>query len=117
MNLQCTQVFQDKSLKTILDFIFENELTQTFPEAVKLLQLIMTVSATTVSLERSFSALKRIKSYTKNRMTNQRLSSLALISIEKETLHKMEQHPTSNFYEKVTDIFATNKERMDFLYK
>ena len=111
------QVLQDKSVTNLLDFIFENELTQTFPEAVKL-QLILTIPATTVSVERSFSALKRIKSYTRNRMTNQRLSSLALISIEKERLIKMEQDPTFNFYEKVTDFFATKKERrMDFLYK
>ncbi len=77
-------MLQDKSATNLLDFIFENELTQTFPEAVKLLQLILTIPATTVSVERSFSALKRIKSYTRNRMTNQRLSSLALMSIEKE---------------------------------
>ena len=102
----------------LLAFIFENELIQTFPEAVKLLQLILTILATTASVERSFSALKRIKSYTRNRMTNQRLSTLALLSIEKERLNKMEQKTTFNFYEKVIDIFATKKERrMDFLYK
>ncbi len=77
-------MLQDKSATNLLDFIFENELTQTFPEAVKLLQLILTIPATTVSVERSFSALKRIKSYTRNRMTNQRLASVALISTEKE---------------------------------
>ncbi|XP_076035906.1 uncharacterized protein LOC143021925 isoform X3 [Oratosquilla oratoria] len=109
-------VFRGKSVKDLLDFLFVNELTQTFPEAVKLMQLVLTIPATTVLVERSFSTLKRIESYTRNRKTNQRLSSLALISIEKERLNKMEQDPTFNFYEKVTDIFATKKERMDFLY-
>jgi hypothetical protein len=46
------QVFRDKSIKNLLYFIFENELKQTFPEAVKLLQLILTIPATTVSVER-----------------------------------------------------------------
>ena len=111
-------VFRNRSAKDLLSFLFKHELNQTFPEVVKLLLLILTIPATTVSVERSFFALKRIKSYTRNRMTNQRLSSLALISIEKERLNKMEQDNTLNFYEKVIDILSTMKERrMDFLYK
>ena len=43
-------------------------------------------------------------------MTNQRLSTLALLSIEKERLNKMEQKTTFSFCEKVTDIFATKIE-------
>ena len=113
-----SHLFRDKSYKELLVFIFQNGLEQTFPEAVKLLQLILTIPITTVFDEKS-SILNRIKRFSRNRMTNEeRLSSLALISIEKERFIKMEQSFTYNFYEKVTDIFAINKERgMEFMYK
>ena len=111
-------MFRDKSFKDLLSFIFQSQLEPTFPDVVKRLQLILTMPATTVSVERSFSALKRIKNYSRNKMTNERLSSLAVISIEKERFAKIEQNPTYNFHEKVIDIFSTMKERrMDFMYK
>ncbi|XP_076034499.1 zinc finger MYM-type protein 1-like [Oratosquilla oratoria] len=112
------EVFRGKSVKDVLKFLFENELTQTFPEAVKLLQLILTIPDSNVHVGRSCSAFKRIKNYTRKRITNERLSSLALISIEEERLHQMQEDPTFNFYERVADVFASKKERrMDFMYK
>jgi hypothetical protein len=93
--------------------MFENELNQTFLESVKLLQLILTIPATTVSVERSFSAFKRIKSYPRNRMTNQRFSSLALISIEKERLKKMERDPTFQFLRKSDGYFCYKRREMN----
>ena len=47
--------------------------------------------ATTSSVERSFSALKRIKTYNRNRTEEKRLSSLAIIAIEKERQQKLRQ--------------------------
>ena len=56
-------VFRDISVKSLHEFIFKKEFNQTFPEDVKLLQLIMIIP-TSVCVEKSFSAMKRIKSYT-----------------------------------------------------
>lgn len=43
----------------LLIFLAQKDLIQTVPVATKLLQLALTLSATTASVERSFSALKR----------------------------------------------------------
>ncbi|KAL4130820.1 hypothetical protein QTP88_008201 [Uroleucon formosanum] len=75
-----------------------NDLISAFQEVFKLGQLILTIPSTTASVERSFSALKRIKSYQRSTQGQERLSSLSLISIEKELLHKEKNHP--QFYDK-----------------
>ena len=78
-------------------FLYKNDLIQTVLEATKLLKLVHTVPATTSSVERSFSALKRIKTYNRNRTEEKRLSSLAIIAIEKERLQKLRQNK-EDFY-------------------
>ena len=86
------EVFPDKFIKDMLDFIFENELNHTF--FLKLvLQLILTFMATTAYVERSFPAWKRIKTTPENRMTNEKISSFAFISIKKEKINKLKQTP------------------------
>lgn len=64
--------------------IFENDgLKEVMPEVHKLLSLVLTISSTSVSLERSFSCLKRIKTYLRNSTSQLRLSYIAIMSIEK----------------------------------
>ena len=59
-------------------------LCDAFPELLKLLRISMTIAISTASCERSFSSLKRIKSYLRSTMSEQRLTDLAIISIERE---------------------------------
>ena len=59
-------------------------LRDAFPELLKLLRIGMTIAISTASCERSFSSLKRIKSYLRSTMSEQRLTDLAIISIERE---------------------------------
>ena len=73
-----------KTPAQLLSFLYQNDLIQTVPQATKLLKQVHTVPATRSSVERTFSALKRIKTYTRNRTEEKRLSSLAIIAIEKE---------------------------------
>lgn len=80
-------------------------------KASKLLQLVLTIPAPTVSVERSFSALKRIKTYSRNRRGQEQYSSLTVISIEAERLLKLKaKGQQEDFYNKVTEIFV-QKER------
>ena len=53
------------------------------PQLYKLFSLVATIGATSAGVERSFSCLKRLKSYTGNTMGQGRLSSLALLAIER----------------------------------
>ena len=100
----------------LLSFLHRNDLIQTVPEATKLLKLVLTLPATTASVERSFSALKRIKTYSRNRTKEERLSSLALIAIEMERLQILRQNK-DEFYCNVIDAFVKKDRRMDFVYK
>ncbi|XP_063816563.1 solute carrier family 35 member C2 isoform X1 [Pseudophryne corroboree] len=103
-----------KSPTQLLSFVTENNLVQTVPEATKLLQLVLTIPTT--SIERSFSALKRLKTYSRNKTDQGRLSSLAIISIETGRLLKLKEN-REDFYNKVTDSFIQKDGRMDFIYK
>ena len=55
-----------------------------FPSLIKLLKIALTLAVSTAQCERSFSALKRIKTYLRTTMSEQRLTDIALISIERD---------------------------------
>ena len=61
----------------ISDLLLElRSLRSAFPTLIRLLQIALTVVVTTAHCERSFSALKRIKTYLRSTMTEQRLVDL-----------------------------------------
>ena len=53
-------------------------------------QILLTILVTVASTERSFSKLKIIKSYLRSTMSQERLSELAILSIENEILEELE---------------------------
>jgi hypothetical protein len=99
-----------------LKFITDNSLQEDIPEIFKLISLILTIPATSASVERSFSVLKRIKSFTRNTIDQSRLNNLGQISIEKELLKSLRK--TDTFFDQVIDHFAEAKDRrIDLIYK
>ena len=56
-----------KTPSQLVSFLYQNDLIQIVSEATKLLKLVLTIPATIASVERSFSSLKRIKTYNRNR--------------------------------------------------
>ena len=56
----------------------ENKLQTALQEVYKLGLLIITISSTTASVERSFSALRRIQTYQRSKQCQDRLANLAL---------------------------------------
>uniref|UniRef100_A0A2S2PAB6 Zinc finger MYM-type protein 1 n=1 Tax=Schizaphis graminum TaxID=13262 RepID=A0A2S2PAB6_SCHGA len=93
----------------LLDLIIKNNLQEMYSQFTKLCQLVLTISATTASSERSMSTLKRIKSFLRNTMTNERLTNLSSLAIEKNLLGIMAKDPT--FVESIIDDFAKKKEK------
>ncbi|XP_078545046.1 zinc finger MYM-type protein 1-like [Lissotriton helveticus] len=82
-------------------------------ETVTLLKIAITTPMTTVEAERCFSALKRIKTFLRNTMLEERLNALAMLSVESKLVQKI-----PDFNMQVIDKFATLKDRRaDFLYK
>ena len=96
-------------------FLKDMELDSAMPQLYKLLSLVATIGVTSAGVERSFSCLKRLKSYTRNTMGQGRLSSLALLAIERTMVKSLEKTPT--WYDRVTDHFLEKERRAEFRYK
>jgi len=60
--------------------------TELLPNVKKLLQLFATLPVTSATPERTFSVLKRLKTYLRATMTGERLNGLALANINKDDL-------------------------------
>jgi len=71
---------------------------ESFPNACIAFKILLTILLTIASAERSFSKLRLIKSYLRSTMSQERLSGLAILSIEKEMLAEFEcKNLISNF--------------------
>lgn len=78
------QVKALKSPRDILQFIIANKLQSTLPDVVTCYILFLTLPVTVASCERSFSKLRIIKNYLRSSCGQERLSALALLSIESQ---------------------------------
>ena len=104
-----------KTVQEMQRFLYENELQTGLPELYKFCELVLTIPATSSSVERSFSALKRIKSFARNAQGQSRLSALSIMSIEKDLLIHMKAKTT--FFDEVTEEFCKKNRRAEFHYK
>lgn len=97
----------------LYQFFMENNLQDTFSETVALLKILITTPMTTAESERCFSTLKRIKSFLRNTMGQERLNALAMLSMEKQLTSDI-----PDFNTRVIEKFASLKERRaKFMYK
>ena len=87
---------EDHALRTVL------------PRITMLMRIFLTVPVTTCSAEPSFSCLRRLKNYMWSTMEQERLSSLAFLSIEKEI--------SINIDEIIDEFASTNPRRLKLLY-
>ena len=87
-------------------FLIESNLADTFSEAVLLLKAIITIPMTSCEAERCFSTLKRVKTFLRNTMSEDRLDALAMLSMEKGFIRD-----SANFNQTVIDMFAQLKNR------
>jgi hypothetical protein len=68
-----------------IDFIdLIGECKHFFPGVKKIIEIFLTLPCTTCTIERSFSTLRRLKTWLRATMGNNRLSGLAMLSIHKE---------------------------------
>ena len=70
-----------------------------FFELVQLLLIALSIPATSAGCERSFSKMKLIKSVLRNRMLDERLRDLAILSVNTERADKLD-------LDAIVDIFA-----------
>ncbi|XP_071060272.1 zinc finger MYM-type protein 1-like isoform X2 [Pseudochaenichthys georgianus] len=95
-----------KSMTTLelLKFIHTKQLTEIYPNLCIALRISATLPVTVASAERSFSKLKLLKTYLRSTMAQERLSGLAVISINHEVGGQIS-------YDDVIDDFAARKAR------
>ncbi len=79
-----------KSPRDMLQFIVENRLESSLPDVVTCYMLFLTLPVTVASCERSFSKLRIIKNYLRSSCGQERLSSLALLSIESKVARSLD---------------------------
>ncbi|MGH0182592.1 UNVERIFIED_CONTAM: hypothetical protein FKN15_009836 [Acipenser sinensis] len=98
----------------LLQFITENDLSQTEPQVWKLRNFMPTIPVTSVAAEPSFSCLKRMKTYLRNTMGQNTLSALACMSMESTLLPELKSNGC--FHGSVIDSLARMKDgRMGLL--
>ena len=76
----------EKSIKTaaeVIDALCKNNLHEITPEFSKVASTLAVIPATSSSEERSFSRLRRLKTYLRNNTEQHRLNNLAIICIER----------------------------------
>lgn len=72
-----------------LQFIVENKLQSMMPDVVTCYMLFLTLPVTVASCERSFSKLRMVKNYLRSSCGQDRLSGLALLSIESKVARSL----------------------------
>ena len=107
--------FRKNNVHELLKYMHEGQLYEGFREVNKLILLFLTIPYSTASVERSFSALKRIKTYLRNAQGQNRLSNLSLMSMEKSLLKRLMS--TSVFYDDVITHFCGKRRRAELLFK
>ena len=79
-----------------------------FPNVYIAYRILLAITVTVASAERSFSKFKLIKSYLRSTMSQEKLSGLAVLSVEKEMLKTLK-------YKNLISNFASQKVRkIDF---
>ena len=76
------------------------------------LNIYSVIPATSCSAERSFSGLRRLKTYLRSKMGQTRLSSLALLHIEREFVNRV----ITEDIDKIIDVFGQRNGRESYFF-
>ena len=95
------------TVSEILETMHENDLFDIFLEFSKVVHVLAVIPATSCSAERSFSASRRLKTYLRSTMGQQRVSNIALINIERAYAN----YVVSNDMDPIIDIFGRRNGR------
>ena len=109
---------QCASIAEVLKKCEVDDLKTTFPMIYECLRILGTVPVTTCECERSISVLRRLKSYLRSTMSQDRFTSLALLHIRREYEHNLDviinrfaaRHPRRM---KLIDILNDDPEEVD----
>ena len=89
------------TVSEMVEKMHENDLFNIFPEFSKVVHILAVIPATSCSAGRSFSALRRLKTYPRSIM-GQRVSNIALIDIERAYANSV----VNSDMDRIIDIFS-----------
>ncbi|CAL1677333.1 unnamed protein product [Lasius platythorax] len=95
---------EQNCLFDVLKYLIKTQLSSVYPNIYIALRILLTLPVTIASSERSFSKLKLIKNYLRSCISQERLSGIAMMSIENDLSHKTD-------FNNVIDAFAAAKAR------
>ena len=111
-NYDCVDPCQRKNAAVMVKTMHQNGLHDILPVLYKVASILATIPATSCSAERSFSALRRIKTFLRSTMRQDRLSSIAVIYIERKYANKTMQ----NDMQRIIDIFGSRSNRSSYFF-
>lgn len=91
---------------------YEADVLVMLPELSKIIEIFTVIPATSCTAERAFSALRRVKTYLRNTMCQSRITSLALLNIERFYANKVVSH----LMDSIIDTFGKRKGRDSFFF-
>ena len=97
---------------TMVRRMFENGVHEVLPLVYKVFSILATIPATSSSAERSFSALRHLKTYLRRTMGQKRLNSISLINVERAYANSA----LKNDMEKIIDIFGQRHNRQSYFF-
>jgi len=100
----CEIIEEDTSPLKVLEKIFSYSADDIYCNVSIVLRILLTMPVTTASAERSFSKLKLIKNYLRSTLSQEKVTNLAIISVEKEIADQLK-------YDDIIDQFADIKSR------
>ena len=83
-----------------------------FPAVCKALAIALSLPATTCTVERSFSTLRRVKTWLRSTMSDHRLSGLCMMSVHRQRVNS----DKTELINKVIDKFGIEPRRLQFLF-
>ena len=95
---------QKSKPKSITDVILMLTPPAGFPDLRQVLQLALTVPVANVAAERSFSCMRRIRTYVRSSMTEDRLSALSNINIETDLAKNIDLDELVDIFSKMPNL-------------
>ena len=89
--LTASTLLREVSPLTSMHHVYSHlyEVKGCFPLLLETIQIAMTIGVTTATAERTFSSLRRLKTYMRSTMSQERLNHLALLHVERDLYTKL----------------------------
>ncbi|XP_060836474.1 zinc finger MYM-type protein 1-like [Rhopalosiphum padi] len=97
-----------RNAQELCKMLYTNDLIDIYPNVTTALRMYLCTFATNCTAERSFSALKRVKSHLRSTLESDRLNATSILHIESEMLRSIN-------YDDIIDDFASKKVRRKML--